>query len=116
MSRSAGHLNYNVSQLNFVPPLHSCHLSPAPLNSPIDFLKIYCILKEIIIELYNEAGQLAKAWRVYRCWPSEYVALSELDANGASVAFEMLTLQHEGWERDDEVKEPVEPKYNDPPG
>jgi len=72
--------------------------------------------KDIIIELYNEAGQLAKAWKVYRCWPSEYVALSELDANGASVAFEILTLQHEGWERDYEVKEPVEPKFDEPPG
>src|SRR5580698_7681805 len=26
--------------------------------------------KDIIIELYNEAGQLALAWKVYRCWVS----------------------------------------------
>src|SRR3978361_2236013 len=27
--------------------------------------------KDLIIELYNEAGQLAIAYKVYRCWPSE---------------------------------------------
>lgn len=70
--------------------------------------------KDIIIELYNEAGQLAMAFRVYRCWPSEYVALSELNANDSSVAFESITLQHEGWERDYEVTEPTEPSFTEP--
>ena len=65
--------------------------------------------KDITIELLNEAGQLVMAFRVYRCWPSEYVALGELDANDTSVAIESLTLQHEGWERDLEVSEPEEP-------
>ena len=31
--------------------------------------------KDIIIEMYNEAGQLAIAYKVYRCWVSEYQAL-----------------------------------------
>jgi phage tail-like protein len=71
--------------------------------------------KDIILELYNEAGQLAMAFKVYRCWPSEYVALSELDANGdASVAIESLTLQNEGWERDSSVPEPQEPSIKEP--
>jgi phage tail-like protein len=65
--------------------------------------------KDIIIELYNEAGQLVMAWKVYRCWPSEYTALPDLDANGNSVAIESITLQHEGWERDLSVTEPAEP-------
>ena len=66
--------------------------------------------KDVIIELYNEAGQLVKAYKVYRCWPSEYVAISDLNANGeAGVAFETVTLQNEGWERDQEVTEPSEP-------
>jgi len=64
--------------------------------------------KDIAIELYNEAGQLAIAYMVYRCWPSEYVALPELDGNSACVAIESITLEHEGWERDLEVTEPVE--------
>jgi len=70
--------------------------------------------KDIIIELYNEAGQLVMAFKVYRCWPSEYVALGDLDANNASVAFESITLQHEGWERDYEVQEPAEPNFTVP--
>lgn len=65
--------------------------------------------KDVIIELLNEAGQVALSFKVYRCWPSEYVALSDLDANDeAGVAFESITLQNEGWERDLEVIEPVE--------
>jgi phage tail-like protein len=66
--------------------------------------------KNVVIELFNEAGQLVMAWNVYRCWPSEYVAVSDLDANGDSAhVFERLTLQHEGWERDLAVTEPQEP-------
>ena len=70
--------------------------------------------KDIIIQLFNEAGRLVVAYKVYRCWPSEYVALSDLDANGNSVAFESLTLQHEGWERDYDVTEPSEPVFDEP--
>lgn len=64
--------------------------------------------KDILIELYNEAGQLVRAYQVHRCWPSEYQALSDLDANAATVLIEHLTLQNEGWERDTAVTEPVE--------
>lgn len=68
--------------------------------------------KDIILELYNEAGQLAKSWKIFRCWPSEYVAIDELNSNGEpTVAIESITLQHEGWQRDLEVVEPTEPKF-----
>ena len=70
--------------------------------------------KDIIIELYNEAGQLVMAFKVYRCWPSEYVGLSSFNANYTSVAIESITLQHEGWERDYEVTEPTESTYSEP--
>ena len=65
--------------------------------------------KDIIIEMYNEAGQVVMAYKVYRCWVSEYQALPELDANGCVVAIQYLRLENEGWERDKEVGEPVEP-------
>lgn len=66
--------------------------------------------KDILIELLNEAGQLVLVFKVYRCWPAGYVALSDLIANGeAAVATESLTLENEGWERDRSVPEPVEP-------
>jgi phage tail-like protein len=64
--------------------------------------------KDITIEVYNEAGQLALAYNVYRCWVSEYQALPELDANANAVAIQSITLQNEGWERDLAVPEPEE--------
>jgi phage tail-like protein len=67
--------------------------------------------KDIIIELYNEAGQKVIAYNVFRCWVSEYTAMPELDASGNAVAIQSMTLQHEGWERDYEVTEPSEPSY-----
>jgi phage tail-like protein len=62
--------------------------------------------KDIIIELLNEQGVVAKAYKVYRCWVSSYQALPELDANAHVVAIEQMVLQNEGWERDMEVPEP----------
>ena len=41
--------------------------------------------KDLIIELYNEAGQLALAYKLYRCWVSEFQALPDLDANANAV-------------------------------
>lgn len=65
--------------------------------------------KEIIIDLFNQAGQLLFSYKVHRCWPSEYVAFGALDANGVGcVAIQSLTLQNEGWERDLSVTEPTE--------
>jgi phage tail-like protein len=67
--------------------------------------------KDIVVELLNEAGQLVLAWTVFRCWPSEYVALGDLDASESSVAVESLTLENEGWERDSSITEPTEPSF-----
>lgn len=64
--------------------------------------------KDLIIELYNEAGQVVVAWKVYRCWVSEYQP-PELDANANAVAIERLKIENEGFERDTEVAEPLEP-------
>ncbi|MET9761290.1 phage tail protein [Streptomyces sp. NPDC006372] len=64
--------------------------------------------KDIIIELLNEAGQVAKAYKVYRCWVSEYQALPELDANAHAIAIEHMVVQNEGWERDLDAPEPTE--------
>ena len=65
--------------------------------------------KDIIIDLYNEAGQLVYSYKVYRCWVSEYQALPDLDANNSAIAIENITIENEGWERDISVTEPVEP-------
>jgi phage tail-like protein len=71
--------------------------------------------KDIILEMYNEAGQLVLAYKIYRCWVSEYVALPQLDANEARVAIQFIVLQNEGWERDQDVAEPAEPGFTNPP-
>ncbi len=65
--------------------------------------------KDIILEVYNEAGQLALAYKIYRCWVSEYQPLPDLDANANAVAIQHLKLENEGWEQDVEVPEPAEP-------
>ena len=68
--------------------------------------------KEIQIEFYNEAGQLAITYNVHRCWVSEYQSLPELDANANAVAIQTLKLENEGWERDNAVVEPSEPTFS----
>ena len=64
--------------------------------------------KDIIIEVYNEAGQITIAYKVYRCWVSEYQGLPDLDASANAVVIEHIKLENEGWERDYEVGEPTE--------
>jgi phage tail-like protein len=71
--------------------------------------------KDLIIEVYNEAGQLAIQYRVFRCWVSEYQALPDLDANANAVAIQHIKLENEGWERAVEVTQPTEPSFNNPP-
>ena len=72
--------------------------------------------KDVILELYNEAGQLAIAYKLYRCWVSEFEALPELDANANAVAIQKIKLENEGWERDYDVVEPTEPSFSEPTG
>ena len=59
--------------------------------------------KDIILELYNESAQLVAAYDVYRCWPSRYIALSPLNAEGDCVVVEQLTLENDGWARDQSI-------------
>jgi phage tail-like protein len=70
--------------------------------------------KDLILEVYNEAGQLAISYKVYRCWVSEYQAMPDLDANANAVAIQHIKLENEGWERDLEVVEPSEPSFVNP--
>ena len=65
--------------------------------------------KDVILEMYNEAGQLAIAYKVFRCWVSEYQALPDLDSNANAIAIQHIKLENEGWERDVAVTEPTEP-------
>jgi phage tail-like protein len=70
--------------------------------------------KDIIIEVYNETGQLVIAYKVYRCWVSEFQAQADLDANANAVLIQNIKLENEGWERDYEVAEPAEITFTEP--
>jgi len=70
--------------------------------------------KEIIIDVFNEAGQKVLSYQVYRCWVSEYQALPDLDANANAVAIQHIKLENEGWIRDTTVTEQPEPTFTDP--
>ena len=70
--------------------------------------------KDVVLEVYNEAGQLAIAYKIFRCWVSEYQALPDMDANANAVAIQHLKLENEGWERDLSVAEPSEPTFSNP--
>lgn len=72
--------------------------------------------KDVIVELYNEAGQLAVAYNVYGCWVSEYQGMADLDANANVVLISHIKLENEGWVRDDSVTEPTPPAFTTPTG
>jgi len=64
--------------------------------------------KDVILVVNNERGQPVKKYKIFRCWVSEYNAVPDLDANANAIAIEHIKLENEGWERDEEVKEPNE--------
>lgn len=70
--------------------------------------------KDLILEVYNESGQVALAYKIFRSWVSEYQALPDLDANANAVAIQHIKLENEGWERDQSVAEPSEPTFSNP--
>ena len=71
--------------------------------------------KDVILDVFNEAGQKVLSYRIYRCWVSEYQALPDLDANANAIAIQTLKLENEGFERDLDVAEPPEPTFTEPP-
>jgi len=75
------------------------------LDSP---LSLRNFRKDVTVDVFNEAGQLAISYKLLRCWPSEFQALPALDAGTVGVAIQTLKLELEGWERDTAVTEPAE--------
>jgi len=70
--------------------------------------------KDVILDVYNEAGQLVITYKIFRCWVSEFQSLADLDANANAVLIQHIKLENEGWERDYEVPEPTEPTFTEP--
>ena len=71
--------------------------------------------KDIILELFNEAGQKVIAYKIFRCWVSEFQSQADLDANANAVLIQHIKIENEGWQRDTDVTEPKEPTFTDPP-
>jgi phage tail-like protein len=65
--------------------------------------------KDVILELLNETGQVVQAYKIFRCWVSEFQYLSDLDSNTNSIAIQTIKLENEGFELDPAVTEPSEP-------
>jgi phage tail-like protein len=59
--------------------------------------------KDIILDMFDEAGRKVLSYKIYHCWISEYQAVPDLDANANAVAVEHIKLENEGWERDTSV-------------
>lgn len=65
--------------------------------------------KDIVINVLNLQGTVAISYQVKRAWVSEYQALPDFDAGTTNaVGIQSIKLEHEGWERDEAVAEPVE--------
>ncbi|MFE2124237.1 phage tail protein [Rhodococcus aetherivorans] len=71
--------------------------------------------KDILLDVYNEAGQLVIGYKIYRCWVSEFQSVGDFDANANAILIQHIKLEHEGWERDVDVVEPTEPTFTNPP-
>ena len=65
--------------------------------------------KDVRLEVMDEAGKVALAYTIFGCWPSQYTAVPDLDANALVLAFESIVLQNEGWERDPSIPRPTGP-------
>ena len=61
--------------------------------------------KNVIVDVFNEAGVKALSYTLYRCWVTEYQALPALDASANEVAITTIKLAFEWFERDEAVVE-----------
>jgi len=86
----------------------------ATADSRVKEVSLADFRKDLIVDLFNEAGQKVISYHVHRAWVSEFVAQADLDANANAVLIQSIKIEHEGFERDLSVTEPTEPSYNDP--
>ena len=70
--------------------------------------------KDIIIEVYNEAGQLAIAYKVFRCWVSSF-SRRPISTPTPMPCDPDIKLENEGWERDSEVASRPSRPFTGPP-
>ena len=81
---------------------------PGSIPPPADFRK------NIIIEVFDEAGRFAESYEIFRCWVSDFQVLPDLDGNASAILIQSVKIENEGWKRDTEVTEPTEPLFTEP--
>ena len=62
--------------------------------------------RNLIIDVFNEAGQKMASYKVHRAWVSDFTGAADLDANANAIVIQSIKIQHEGYEQDNSVKEP----------
>ncbi|HXM55465.1 MAG TPA: phage tail protein [Candidatus Dormibacteraeota bacterium] len=70
--------------------------------------------KDLILEVFDEAGQLVQRYNIHDCWVSEFQALPDLDANANAIAIQHIKIENEGWIRDDTVPPEDAPSFTVP--
>jgi phage tail-like protein len=72
--------------------------------------------RDVMIDVYNEAGQKVLSYHVVNCWVSEYQPASDFDANANAVSIQHIRLENEGWVRDTDLPPPPDVTFDDPVG
>ena len=62
--------------------------------------------RNLTIDVFNEAGQKTASYKVHRAWVSDFRGTADLDSNANAITIQSIKIQHEGYERDNSVKEP----------
>ena len=57
-------------------------------------------LRDLTLEVMNEAGAVATTYTLRGCSVSEYAALPDLDAGANAIAIQHIKLENRGWEQD----------------
>jgi phage tail-like protein len=64
--------------------------------------------KELVLEVLDEKGLVARRFFLHGCWVSEYTAAPQLDSSANAIAIESIKIEMEGWERDPQSTEQEE--------
>jgi phage tail-like protein len=68
--------------------------------------------RNLIVDLFNEAGQKVISYHIFRAWISEYTAQADLDANANAILIQSIKVENEGFVRDIDTKEPTEEQWD----
>jgi phage tail-like protein len=52
--------------------------------------------KNLVIDVFDEAGQKVASYEVFRAWVSEFAARADLDANANAILIQLIKIEHEG--------------------